>query len=68
MITKRSDEKFGEVVVLLTEGDISDARNVCEHILPKFHHPRIYLHVAQIPLTATGKPARKTAETIAKLS
>ncbi len=68
MITKRSDEKFGEVVVLLTEGDISDARSVCEHILPKFHHPRIYLHVAQIPLTATGKPARKTAETIAKLS
>ena len=68
MITKRSDEKFGEVVVLLTEGDISDARNVCEHILPKFHHPRVYLHVAQIPLTATGKPARKTAETIAKLS
>lgn len=68
MITKRSDEKFGEVVVLLTEGDISDARSVCEHILPKFHHPRIYLHVAQIPLTATGKPARKTAETIAKQS
>lgn len=68
MITKRSDEKFGEVVVLLTEGDISDARNVCEHILPKYHHPRFYLHVAQIPLTATGKPARKTAETIANLS
>ena len=68
LITKRSDEKFGEVVVLLTEGDISEARTVCERILPRFHHPRAYLHVAQIPLTATGKPARKTAETIAKQS
>lgn len=62
IITKRSDEKFGEVVVLLTEGSTDEARQVCERILPKFHQPRIYLHVPHIPLTVTGKPARHDAE------
>ena len=59
LITKRRDEKFGEVVVLLTEGSVEEAREVCERILPKYHQPRVYLHVDQIPLTETGKPARK---------
>ena len=59
MISKRQDEKFGEVVVLLTEGSVEEAREVCERILPKYHQPRVYLHVDQIPLTETGKPARK---------
>jgi O-succinylbenzoic acid--CoA ligase len=58
VITKRPDEKFGEVVVLVTEGSPSDARIICERILPKYHHPRVYLHLDQIPLTETGKPVR----------
>ena len=58
LITKRPDDKFGEVVVLLTEGAVDEARQVCERILPKYHQPRVYLHVDQIPLTETGKPAR----------
>ena len=58
LITKRPDDKFGEVVVLLTEGSVDEARQVCERILPKYHQPRVYLHVDQIPLTETGKPAR----------
>ena len=66
LITKRPDAKFGEVVVLLTEGTVPEAQEVCERILPKYHQPRVYLHVDQIPLTATGKPARKEAENIAK--
>lgn len=66
LITKRPDPKFGEVVVLLTEGSTDDARQVCEHILPRFHQPRAYLHVARIPLTETGKPARHEAEILAK--
>ena len=65
LITKRPDSKFGEIVVLLTEGSIDDAREVCERILPKYHHPRAYLHVSRIPLTATGKPARRDAEKLA---
>ena len=58
LISKRPDAKFGEVVVLLTEGSVDEARQVCERVLPKFHQPRDYMHVDQIPLTATGKPQR----------
>ena len=66
LITKRPDEKFGEVVVLLTEGPVDEARAVCERILPKYYQPKAYLHVDKIPLTETGKPARKQAEDLAK--
>ena len=62
IITKRKDEKFGEVVVLLTEGDTTDAEAVCRRVLPKFWQPRAYVHIDHIPLTETGKPARKEAE------
>lgn len=65
IITKRKDEKFGEVVVLLTEGNTTEAQAVCERVLEKYHRPKAYVHVAQIPLTETGKPARKLAEKIA---
>ena len=65
MISKRPDPKFGEIVVLLTEGDISDARETCERILPKYQQPKDYLRVDSIPLTETGKPARKEAEKLA---
>ena len=66
LITKRPDEKFGEIVVLLTEGSTDEARQICECILPRFHQPRAYLHVSRIPLTATGKPARHEAEQLAQ--
>ena len=66
LITKRPDAKFGEVVVLLTEGTVPEAKEVCLRILPKYHQPRVYLHVDQIPLTATGKPARQQAEQLAR--
>lgn len=66
LITKRPDPKFGEIVVLLTEGTTDNARQACEHVLPHFHQPRAYLHVARIPLTETGKPARHEAEILAK--
>lgn len=62
MITKRRDEKFGEVVVLLAEGDVDTARDVCQRVLPKYWQPRDYVHTDQVPLTETGKPARKQAE------
>ena len=66
IISKRRDEKFGEIVVLLTEGPTDEARQVCERFLPKFHQPRAYLHVSHIPLTATGKLARHEAEQLAE--
>ena len=64
IISKRQDEKFGEIVVLLTEGDTATAQAVCQRILPKYWQPRAYVHVDRIPLTPTGKPARKQAEYI----
>ena len=66
LITKCPDAKFGEVVVLLTEGSVDEARQVCARVLPKYNQPKAYLHVDKIPLTETGKPARKEAENIAK--
>ena len=66
IISKRKDEKFGEIMVLLTEGDTAEAQTICEQVLPKYYQPKVYLHVNQIPLTETGKPARKKAEELAR--
>ena len=69
MISKRPDKKFGEQVVLLTELDvIDDVKDVCQRFLPKYWQPRSYLHVNQLPMTDTGKPARKEAERLATLA
>ncbi|MBQ8990354.1 MAG: AMP-binding protein [Prevotella sp.] len=66
IITKAPDPKFGERVVILTEGDVEEVRTVCQEVLPKYQQPRDYIHVDRIPLTETGKPARRDAESIAK--
>ena len=66
LISKRPDKKFGEVVVLLTEGDVEEAKTVCEAVLPKFQRPKAYIHVSEIPLTETKKPARRPAEVLAR--
>ena len=66
IISKRKDPKFGEIVVLLTEGDTAQVQAICQQVLPKYHQPKVYLHIDKIPLTETGKPARKKAEELAK--
>ena len=66
LITKRRDEKFGEAVVLLTEGDTTEAEAVCRRVLPPYWQPRAIVRVAQIPMTENGKPARKQAESLAQ--
>lgn len=66
LITKRKDEKFGEAVVLLTEGSEQEAvQQVTKANMPKHWLPRYYVHVDHLPLTETGKPARKEAEQLA---
>ena len=68
LISKRPDPKFGEAVVLLTTStDVEAVRTVCQEVLPKYWQPRFIVHVNQIPLTETGKPARKEAERLAVL-
>ena len=66
LISKRPDKKFGEVVVMLTEGDVEEAKRVCEAVLPKFQRPKAYIHVSEIPMTETKKPARRQAEELAR--
>ena len=67
LITKRKDNKFGEIVVMLTTDNTDEAKTICEHVLPKYWQPRAYLSIKEIPLTPTGKPARKEAERIAEV-
>lgn len=67
LITKASDQKLGEQVVFLTEGDDTvPLMDVCHRVLPKFWHPRQYFHVDHLPLTETGKPARAKAAQLAQ--
>jgi O-succinylbenzoic acid--CoA ligase len=66
MITSVRDAKFGQAVVLLTEGDdIEEAVAICRQVLPKYWIPKHCLHVDHLPLTPTGKPARAEAERMA---
>lgn len=58
-ITKKADKKFGEIVVLLTESnDIESIKVICEDILPRYWRPKEIIHIAQIPMTETGKIRR----------
>lgn len=67
LITKRKDNKFGEIVVLLTTDNIDEAKAICKRVLPKYWQPRACLSIKEIPSTPTGKPARKEAERIAEI-
>ncbi|MBP5365386.1 MAG: AMP-binding protein [Bacteroidales bacterium] len=66
VITSRSDVKFGEVVVLITEAENTDLiKDICEKSLPKYWQPKVYIS-HEVPCTATNKPDRKKAKTIAQ--
>ena len=77
MITKRKDEKFGEVVVMMVEyrGERREERGeriedslktrlqrLCREHLPKYWQPRDFVFVERIPMTETGKIARKECQ------
>ncbi|MCD8290235.1 MAG: AMP-binding protein [Prevotella sp.] len=63
MITKKSDHKFGEIVVLVVQSqDIENIREICECVLPKYWQPRQYISVDKIPMTETGKKLRKISD------
>ncbi len=82
LITRRPDERLGEATVMLIEvpqstpaagndgcsqEDLTSAiADICRRVLPKYHSPHIIIPVEKLPLTATGKPARKEAESVAK--
>ena len=67
-IARIKDIRLGEAGVLLTEApDAEGLRPLCEQVLPRLWKPRRYVSVDHIPLTPTGKIARKAAEAMAGL-
>lgn len=72
MITSKSDEKFGQIVVLLytfkdgVKHEISDEQwSKLFSKLHRYHVPKLKLYVQSLPLTGTGKPDRANAKKIA---
>ncbi|MGM9713156.1 MAG: AMP-binding protein [Prevotella sp.] len=63
-ITRRKDEKFGEVAVMLAAGNDIDKATLSE-CLGRYEMPKEIIHVSHIPLTATGKTDRHAAWIIA---
>ena len=69
LITKCPDSKFGDVVVMLVQGnedDIAAAKVASEAVLPKFSRPKRYFAVPELPMTPNGKPARNLAASLAR--
>lgn len=67
LISKRSDPKFGETVVMIAEtNDIESLKTICKKRLNKYEQPHKYIAVDSIPTTETGKPARAKAMEIAQ--
>ena len=67
LITSAPDEKFGEIVVLLVEGELTeDIERICKQVLPAYWQPKRIISVFQIPLTETGKPDRAIAKVLAR--
>lgn len=63
-ISKQPDEKFGEIVVMAVEQSCGEEALVAlkdkiEEALPKYWHPKRYCLIEKIPMTQTGKIARK---------
>ena len=67
LITSAPDKKFGEIIVLLTEGQLPDGiEQICALALPTYWRPKRFIPVFQLPLTETGKPDRALAKVLAQ--
>ena len=67
LITSAPDEKFGEIIVLLAEGQLpDDIEQTCTHRLPPYWRPKRFVPVFKLPLTETGKPDRAIAKLLAQ--
>lgn len=72
MITSKSDEKFGQIVVLLytfkdgVKYELTDEQwSTLFSKLHRYHVPKLKIYVQSLPLTGTGKPDRASAKKIA---
>lgn len=68
LVSKRQDEKYGQAVTLLAMPQhMAALKQLCNRVLPRYWKPRYYVAVQQLPMTATGKPARSEAEAMANV-
>lgn len=59
-ITKEKEEKYGEIVVIVTEEkSIKKLEDIFNDVLPTYWKPRKVVSVSHLPLTETGKPKRQ---------
>lgn len=67
-LTAVADEKYGQAMVLLYEGEVSAAyvAERCRSVLSRYELPKHFLKVQSLPLTETGKPARREARKMAE--
>ena len=68
MVTKHPDQRLGEAVTLLFEGNddkIGKISGICRETLPHHWIPRYIFAIDHLPLTGNGKPARAEAEKMA---
>ena len=56
MITKKKDPKFGEIVVLLTEGDTKQAKAELSKMTNKFSKPKLIIHIENSLLRKQANP------------
>ena len=67
LVTSTPDEKFGEIIVLLVEGQLpDDIEQTCAQALPPYWRPKHFVPVFKLPLTETGKPNRALAKLLAQ--
>jgi O-succinylbenzoic acid--CoA ligase len=62
-VTSLPDEKFGEIIVLVTEGDVDEA--LLAGIEPAHFKPKKVIRTDKIPLTVTGKINRNALKKLA---
>jgi len=68
-LTKRPDQRLGEALILVAEPtDEVRLRDICRQALPRLWQPQAIVFVEKIPLTTSGKRARKQLELIAAQS
>lgn len=63
-IAKKTDDVFGEIVVMVLQEPINESESIqikrqIETTLPKYWQPQSYIIIDKIPMTETGKVARK---------
>ena len=68
LLTYVSDERLGQALTMLYTGDLTveELHRLCTTSVTRYEVPKHFLHISQLPMTETGKPARSTAHEMAE--